>query len=94
MKHPILFEPIRIAGTFFRNRLFSAPMDLQDLDPDAVEMVLDARLQLQSTTGLVGAEWENAAEPFTATGQTWQLDEPFTGREKMFYRLIWKKGSE
>ena len=32
MKHPILFEPIRIAGTFFRNRLFSAPMDLQDLD--------------------------------------------------------------
>ena len=54
-------------------------------------VVLDANLRLQSTTGLPGMEWEDAAEPFTATGQTWTLDEPFTGYGKKFYRLIWKK---
>lgn len=54
-------------------------------------VVLDAKLQLQSTTGLLGSEWEDAAEPFSASGQTWTLDEPFTGHGKKFYRLIWKK---
>lgn len=53
-------------------------------------VVLDARLQLQISTNLMdGMSWQNSGEPFTATEQTWTLDEPFTGKGKRFYRLMW-----
>ena len=55
-------------------------------------VVMDARLQLQSTTNLLkGASWTDAGEPFTATNQVWTLDEPFEGKGARFYRLIWLK---
>ena len=53
-------------------------------------VVMDARLQLQSAVTLMdGAAWQDSGEPFTATEQTWTLDEPFDGTGKRFYRLIW-----
>ncbi|MBR3584272.1 MAG: right-handed parallel beta-helix repeat-containing protein [Kiritimatiellae bacterium] len=53
-------------------------------------VVMDARLQLQYAATLMdGAAWQDSGEPFTATGQTWTLDEPFEGSGKRFYRLIW-----
>lgn len=55
-------------------------------------VVLDSRLQLQSSTNLLdGASWKNSGAAFTATNQTWSLDEPFDGKWKRFYRLIWLK---
>ena len=33
-KYPCLFEPIRIGGTWFRNRIFAAPTGHQDLTPE------------------------------------------------------------
>jgi uncharacterized repeat protein (TIGR02543 family) len=54
-------------------------------------VVLDAVLQLQSTTRLAGAEWADDGAPFTATEQTWMLEEPFEGTGAKFYRLIWMK---
>lgn len=55
-------------------------------------VVLDANLQLQSSTNLLdGASWMNSRAAFTATDQTWSLDEPFDGKGKRFYRLIWLK---
>ena len=71
---------------------------------DAVEMpsagrpfwtwrvVLDANLRLQRAAGLLeGTVWEDVDEPFTATEQTWTVDEPFDGTGARFYRLIWRK---
>ena len=71
---------------------------------DAVEMpsagrpfwtwrvVLDANLRLQRAAGLLaGTVWEDVDEPFTATEQTWTVEEPFDGTGARFYRLIWRK---
>lgn len=33
-KYPHLFTPIRIGGTWFRNRIFAAPTGHQDLTPE------------------------------------------------------------
>ncbi len=54
-------------------------------------VVPDARLQLQSATGLVGAAWTNDGAAFTATNGTWSLEEKFEGSGAKFYRLIWLK---
>ena len=55
-------------------------------------VVLDARLQLQRTTGLLPpAPWENVNELFTATDQTWKQEESFEGDALQFYRLLWIK---
>ncbi len=31
-KYPHLFEPITLAGTYFRNRIFSSPTGWEDMD--------------------------------------------------------------
>ncbi|MDR2487068.1 MAG: 2-enoate reductase, partial [Clostridiales Family XIII bacterium] len=31
MKYPHLFEPIRLAGTYFRNRIFASPTGWQEM---------------------------------------------------------------
>ena len=55
-------------------------------------VVMDARLQLQSSTNLMdGASWADDGAAFTATNQTWTLDEPFEEPGKRFYRLLWIK---
>ena len=36
LKYPHLFEPIQLAGTFFKNRLFASPTGFQDLDGQGV----------------------------------------------------------
>ncbi|MBQ8974396.1 MAG: 2-enoate reductase, partial [Oscillospiraceae bacterium] len=36
LKYPHLFQPIKLGGTFFRNRLFASPTGFQDLDGSGV----------------------------------------------------------
>jgi hypothetical protein len=55
-------------------------------------VVLDARLQLQRTTGLFPpVPWENAGNPFSATDQIWKQEETFGDEALQFYRLLWIK---
>lgn len=35
-KYPNLFEPIKLGGTLFRNRIFAAPTGFQDMTPDGL----------------------------------------------------------